>query len=81
VDYNNVLLFVESAEPFLYRRHPIADDSCCTSFEDGVLVRVLTLASPTSVDTDSFILLSFATDIIESLITHWYPGKITTDIL
>ena len=80
LDFNNLLLFVESAEPFLHRRHPDASDSCCTSFGDGVLVTVLTLAPPTSIDIDSYVLLSFATDRIESLITHWYPGKVICDL-
>lgn len=70
LDYTDTLLFVESAEPFLHRRS--TDDRFSTKFEDGILVTALAL---TDNKTDSHVLLSFALDHIESLITQWYPGN------
>jgi hypothetical protein len=74
LDYTNSLLFVESAERFLHRRN--TEDRFSTKFADGILVTAI--ASTTNI-SDSYVLLSFAVDHIESLITQWYPGNHFTD--
>ena len=76
LDYSNTLLFIESAEPFLHHHQINVEDVCGVSVENGVLVTVLTLAASSEVDHDSCVLLSFAADHIESLITQWYPGML-----